>query len=97
MGDGKYVIFKQEEFDKWYTDILQAANPMAPPPIEDGVVIRRQDVFAPPALDAYANSIQIALSIGAVNETHTSHLRKVADFFHQQAVLSWNANRKLPD
>lgn len=100
MAD-KYIVFKREEFDKFVTNLLIEPHillhKLEEIELDDAIVIRRQDVFAPPALDAYANSIQIALSLGAVNMASTDHLRKVADFFHQQAVLSWNAQRKIPD
>lgn len=67
--------------------------------IDDAVVIRRKDVFAPPALDAYANSIMIALSLDP-ESTHSDwgqDLQEIADYFHQQAALSWVTNRKIPD
>jgi hypothetical protein len=64
--------------------------------IEDAVVIRRQDAFAPPALDAYANGIRLATSLAPQNGL-TKELNAKADYFHEQAVLSWDAVRKLPD
>lgn len=71
--------------------------------IKDGVVIRRQDVFAPPALDAYANSI--ATTIEALRATMPGEdgrviikqLTDVADYFHSQAKEAWETNRKMPD
>jgi len=72
-------------------------------PVEDAVVIRRQDVFAPPALDAYANAIQCvveAMSTQA-SEPRTfqlmGRLQYIADYFHEQAAKSWSEQRKLPD
>jgi hypothetical protein len=76
---------------------------MLPDPIDDAVVIRRQDLFAPPALDAYANAIQIANTIAShapVDEraTHTmTRLQGIADYFHSQAEAAWLTERKLPD
>lgn len=67
--------------------------------LDDAVVIRRQDVFAAPALDAYANSIQVALMLDPGNE-HAIRLREIADYFSEQAAKSWDNNghpRKLPD
>ena len=69
--------------------------------LADAVVIRRQDVFAPPALDAYANAIQCVIEtmthgFGASGE-RMLHLKEVADYFHEQACKAWDAQRKLPD
>jgi len=99
MPDGKYITFKRADFCIW----LEAARDMGAfevemdpsvMELEDAVVIRRQDLFAPPALDAYANSIQVALSI--LNHPDEV-LSEIADYFHEQAVLSWQTERKLPD
>jgi len=71
--------------------------------LHDAVVIRRQDVFAAPALEAYANAIQTvieAMSVeGVVLEDGVSveTLREVADYFHEQASKSYDTpGRKLP-
>lgn len=66
----------------------------------DAVVIRRQDVFAPPALDAYANAITVALELtvhGVSNSERARRLKDIADYFHEQAKLAWTTNRKIPD
>lgn len=71
--------------------------------VEDAVVIRRQDVFAPPALDAYANAIQCAIELLAkdASEPHTfetmGRLQIIADHFHDQAAKAWTEPRKIPD
>jgi hypothetical protein len=68
--------------------------------LPDAVVIRRQDVFAPPALDAYANAIQVVVEMSqgsSVNGASLEHLREVADYFHEQACKAWECQRKLPD
>ena len=73
--------------------------------VDDAVVIRRQDVFAPPALDAYANAIQTtleALRAGDVAGEVTvpaicARLQGIADYFSDQAAKSWTEQRKLPD
>lgn len=64
--------------------------------VEDAVVIRRQDLFAPPALDSYANSISIAAMMLEPGEQRLK-MQDVADYFHAQAVASWETERKLPD
>jgi hypothetical protein len=68
--------------------------------LHDAVVIRRQDVFAPPALDAYANAIQVVVEMSkgsSVEGASIAHLREVADYFHDQACKAWDSQRKLPD
>jgi len=71
----------------------------------DAVVIRRQDVFAAPALEAYANAIQCVIdALQQVGITHdgnapsmVDHLRETADYFHEQAEKSYGEQRKVPD
>lgn len=99
--DDKYIVFKRDEFTNW----LYTVNPgPGIDPVMDAVVIRRQDVFAPPALDTYANGIQIAieamLGVGTDNPSPipgVHRLQDIADYFHRQAAASWQSVRKLPD
>lgn len=102
--DTKYIVFKREDFLRVMQEITPGPHTIravADEALVDAVVIRRQDVFAPPALDSYANSIITA--IGIVEETIgganglTGRLQGVADYFHNQAVASYHTNRKLPD
>jgi hypothetical protein len=68
--------------------------------VPDAVVIRRQDVFAPPALDAYANAIATAVEVMKVSmgfEDQAALLMGVADYFSDQAAKAWQERRKLPD
>jgi len=106
MKDQKYVVFKREEFAKCMAALLVEVDPTIPADIasrslNDAVVIRRQDIFAPPALDAYANAILVVVEglklTGLVTPGLLSDLTQVADYFHQQAKLAWETNRKLPD
>lgn len=91
----KYLIFKYDEFMKYAVGVRMSDLPES---IADGVVIRRQDSFAPPALDAYANSIQVALSlVSDTTDPRMQHLQEIADYFHEQAHISWNSYRRLPD
>ena len=68
-----------------------------PQPVNDAVVIRRQDIFAPPALDAYANSIMVAMSLTDGSDARLRRLQEIADYFHEQADISWNSKRRIPD
>jgi hypothetical protein len=66
--------------------------------LHDAVVIRRQDLFAGPALHGYANSIAIAAKLLYEVDRDTSlRLRRIADYFSEQAVLADDDAEKLPD
>ena len=58
----KYVVFKRQEFKQWYDEWPETEDEL-PQAVLDAVVIRRQDIFAPPALDAYANTIQACVEV----------------------------------
>lgn len=68
--------------------------------VPDAVVIRRQDIFAAPALEAYANAITCVIDVLS-NQSDpsgkTKDLRDIADYFHEQAEKSYDGTRKLPD
>lgn len=68
--------------------------------VDDAVVIRRQDIFAPPALDAYANALQTAIEVltnSSAPSGRTAQLQDIADYFSDQAAKSWSEQRRLPD
>lgn len=96
----KYVVFKRQEFKQWYDEWPETEDEL-PQAVLDAVVIRRQDAFAPPALDAYANAIQTLLEMVGMGVTmeieQYSKLREIADYFHEQAAKAWDEKRKLPD
>lgn len=92
--DEKYVVFKRKDFEDWVVQVPLLKLP--PPTVPDAVVLRQQDVFCPAALDAYAASILVAVSLAQPGDT-TRKLQKLADFFHEKAEESWHMNRKIPD
>lgn len=101
MKDSKYMTFKRDELEKW---MANNPSPGLPSPVPDAVVIRRQDAFAPPALDAYANAIMCVIEVlspmSAEDEAlydKLGDLQDISDYFHAQASVSWDAERKLPD
>lgn len=101
MQDDKYVVFKKEELDKW---LARHDDLMMPKRVEDAVVIRCQDVFAPPALDAYGNAILCVIeahhSVPALVDNNINRLQQlqdIADYFHRRATEAWQMQRKLPD
>lgn len=64
--------------------------------VKDAVVIRRQDLFASPALAAYASCIAIVVRITTDLELK-KRLLKVADYFHEQSLLAGEEGWHLPD
>lgn len=106
----KYIVFKRETWEKAErladNSILTDLNESDA--VDDAVVIRRQDVFAPPALAAYANAIQTAITIHVDTGSYVpgvdeepdqvKRLREIADYFHEQAELAYaDSARKVPD
>lgn len=63
--------------------------------VPDAVVIRRQDLFAGPALDAYSS--MIALVAKTTDPDLKESLTKVADYFQDQARLAHEEGFKFPD
>lgn len=89
--DEKYIVFSRAEFAGWLT-CLQNGDDIAdidhPAVLDDAVVIRTQDVFAGPALHAYASNIwNVAQAYRACGLQHLpDQLLSVADYFHERAV-----------
>jgi hypothetical protein len=81
--------------------------------LPDAVVIRRQDLFAGPALHSYAAAISIAVKLSRDNgiakqgnrtvdevlddAASIRHMQGVADYFHEQALLADEEGWKTPD
>lgn len=63
--------------------------------IADAVVIRRQDLFAGPALATYSS--MIALAAKTSDNGLKDRLMAVADFFEDQAKLASDEGFKYPD
>ena len=109
VDDNKFIVFNRDEFTKaLYSEEMKLALNVMPLSLDDAVVIRRRDVFAPPALDAYANNIVSTIEalktikdrVGKLPLSITitiDRLQEIADYFHAQANLAWQENRKLPD
>jgi hypothetical protein len=96
--DDKYIVFKREQWERFW--FRATPEDIMPTELEDAVVIRRQDAFAPPALEAYANAITITLQLhrdDTVTGPHVKRLQEIADYFHSQAAAAWDTHRKIPD
>lgn len=98
MEDAKYVVFKRNEFESW----SDGRYDFLPGRVCDAVVIRRQDMFAASALDTYADSISVAISVmrlcndGKVNG-EARRLQQIADYFRAQADAARDTFTKVPD
>jgi len=103
MKDDKYIVFKRGEFEEFWNRIVGAEGidervwDNAPNDLEDATVIRGQDLFAAPALDAYAAMIAIVLKFGGMTETTRRELQMAADYFHERANESRDIAFKTPD
>lgn len=98
--DNKYVVFKRSDWERRCQ--VSGLSLLPEMVVKDAVVIRRQDIAAPPILDAYANfylSIrELLLSSPVTDETeeHIAKCQELAEYFHEQATASWSADRKFP-
>lgn len=114
MKDEKYIVIKRNDvqwrdahgddaktgkpFDRYATITDQMV-------LHDAAVIRTQDAFSGPALDAYANAIGVAIvamkKVRPINveewEEQIANLQRSADYFHERAVEAHQTEGKLPD
>lgn len=108
INNDKYVVFRKSEFDR----MMQALHLEAPASVvnhirgqalDDAIVIRKKDTFAPTALYAYATGVLSAIEI--MENTHSvipdpgtlDHLRDLADFFASQADDARQLHGRIPD
>lgn len=103
----KYIVFKRED---WINRSKNGLTMLEGNAVEDAVVIRRQDMAAPPIFDAYSNfylaTAEMLKTLGeGTMETLFEHgalqegidkCQELADYFHLQAVAAWDTNRKFP-
>jgi hypothetical protein len=99
--DEKYIVFKRDEFFQWMGELSVSPRLMKAPllredaldhALPDAVVIRRQDLFASPALATYASCISMV-----AKTTKNGELQTVADYFQRQSELAADEGWKLPD
>jgi hypothetical protein len=88
-ANDKYYVFKRSDniaiTDGYVTFATDAELP-------DGVVIRRQDLFAAPCLATYANMIALV-----AKRVEDPELLAIADYFEDQARLAAEEGHKYPD
>lgn len=102
----KYLVFKREDFDRKLHALFLEVDPSIVNDIRDGalddcVVIRKKDTFAPSALYAYASSVQSAAEILADtnygNDDVIGHLQALADYFAGEADHARDMHGRIPD
>lgn len=93
VNDEKYIVFKLSDWADGVERLGELAQYIEGiPPVEDAVVIRKQDMFAGPGLHAYAMTIQTAIETtrlvtnGMTAELICADLEKIRDYFTQQAL-----------
>ena len=118
MDNDKYVVFKRSDWHRLMGTFTAMTNPSAiqirdqfenqflSKVLSDAIVIRPQDVFAGPALHAYAASIDIVLFLAEKElgfepgDDELAHLQDLRDFFFMKAVEADNyasEEKKIPD
>ena len=97
VTDEKYVVFKRSEWD------ASQRGEGVPTLLDDATVIRSQDVFAGPALHAYASSIETSLEIlealgWDVDSVAVKRMEDARDYFFQRALEADDVRtKKVPD
>lgn len=105
VEDSKYVTFKKSVFEDFAAELCSLDGGWSlwerirDQRLDDSVVIRRRDIFAAPALDVYSNSMLTCVEVlREVGQTEVAdNLEEKAKYFHEQAVASWDTERKIPD
>jgi len=126
MKDEKYMVFKRNEFYELMGELALPVGDVDCAPVaqniekrakevslQDAVVIRKQDMFAAPALHAYASSIQTVIElleslapdpnikdhgIPGMPVGKMARLHEIRDYFFQQALEADDVRtKKVPD
>lgn len=97
----KYVIFKAEDWDAFvgtYPYVIR------PPEVDDGVVLRKQDMFTPQALYEYSGQIRTAVELvkkallAEDKDSFISDLEELASGFVEEAIdAETREGKKVPD
>lgn len=77
--DEKYIVFKRSDWDAW------TVGNEPPEPVEDAVVIRTRDIYAGPALHAYAHAAITTLEFLPERSPTRDTISKVIDYFISKA------------
>lgn len=92
----KYIVFKRADVMTMVPADTALAFMECAAPIEDAVVIRKQDIFAGPALEVYSAAIRTAIKVMLPGEDK-DRLLGIADYFHEAAEDAYQTDGKVPD
>lgn len=89
MRDDKYVVFKRAEWETFEETLGQwiprpGTQPI-PSELEDAVVIRTGDVFAPAGLHAYAHLVHFCIELANFDPAIKKQLETTRDYFLERA------------
>jgi hypothetical protein len=91
VADEKYVVYRRG-----------TAGEAVGKPLEDAIVLRKQDLTVAPLMHAYSSMIlsfiETLSSVGVLSEDDRDSLREIADWAHNEATDAevW-PDRRLPD
>lgn len=111
MQNEKYVVFKTKDVTWRGNGDDEFASITRRQAVDDAEVIRRQDAFARPALETYANSVgtvaqEMMIAVAGKPDTDPDikelrqkahQLQDIADHFAEAAELAAHGIAKLPD
>lgn len=93
ISDGKYVVFKVEDFyefarqmweNGWIHESIAVEDIAEPLVVMDATVLRDQDIFTPSALNAYADVILASIDIQV-----EVHAPPEANFNNEEEFSGW--------
>ena len=84
IDPSKYVTFNRAELMQALQHVANVDRILKRTELTDAVVIRRQDLFAGPALHGYAAAIGVAIRMG--DPASMGHLREVANYFNEHPI-----------
>lgn len=102
----KYVVMKRDDFERRMSALLlevdeSIVQDIRSQALQDAVVIRKKDTFAPSALYTYATSVLTALDVmqdaGRLTDAERGRLQELADFFAGEADHARQIAGRIPD
>lgn len=85
VKDEKYIVFKRSDWDKFITNLTAGYSVVTPDRVDDAVVIRTRDIYAGPALHAYAHAAMTTMEFLTPEHPEREGIGKVVDYFIDRA------------
>lgn len=83
VKDEKYIVFKRSDWEEASQNLGSA---WVPEPVEDAVVIRTRDIYAGPALHAYAHAAMTTLEFLPEGSPSRDSIDQVVNYFLDRAA-----------